>query len=188
MLRIKLLILCLTVVCFQLMFVQQPAAEGPKSKSTAWQSSLAFTVLPAVAGIALLSDGGSHSPARTAAGVGIGSLGILCGPGVGHLYAKNGDVFAKGVIIRGAAGAVIVYSMSKFEIDIWGNGDNDNSLPTLGILLGAATLVGSAINDIRTSANSVEQYNQRHGFSQIKLQPYYFANHEAPGLLLSARF
>lgn len=83
---------------------------------------------------------------------------------------------------------MLVYSMSKYEIGIWGNSDQDNSLQTLGILLGAATFVGSAIHDIRTSAKSVELYNQQRGFSQIKLQPCYFAGSEAGGLLLSMRF
>jgi hypothetical protein len=188
MLRIKLPILCLAVACFQWMFVQQPAAESPKSKNTAWQSSLVCTVMPVVGGIVLLSDGGFDGSARTAAGVGLGSLGILCGPGVGHLYAKNGDAFAKGVFIRGVGGALFVYSVSKLEINIFGNSDHDNSLPTLGLFLGAATIVGSAIHDIRTSAKSAEHYNQQHGFSHTKLQPCYFADSEAAGLLLSMRF
>ncbi len=186
--KVKLLISCAMVLCLELALPQRPMAEGPKSKTTAWQSSLAFTVIPAVAGITLASDDGGRGSARTAAGVGIASLGILCGPGAGHLYAKNGDSFAKGLMIRGAAGAVAVYSISKFEIDIWGNGNNDNSLPTLGILVGTAVLVGSAINDIRTGAKSVERYNEQHGFSQIDLQPCYFAKLEAAGLLLSTRF
>lgn len=188
MLRAKLLISCAVVVCFELAFPQGSMAEGPKSKTTAWQSSLAFTVIPAVAGIALASDDGGRGSARTAAGVGIASLGLLCGPGAGHLYAKNGDSFARGLIIRGAAGAVAVYSISKFEIDIWGNDDDDNSLPTVGILVGTAVLVGSAINDIRTAGKSVDRYNEQHGLSQINLQPCYFAKLEAAGLLLSTRF
>lgn len=188
MLKVKLLISCAMVVCFELALPQRPMAEGPKSKNTAWQSSLACTVMPVAAGIALASDDGGRGSTRTAAGVGIASLGILCGPGVGHLYAGNEDSFAKGLIVRGAAGAVAVYSMSKFEINIWGNDDNDNSLPTLGILVGTAVLVGSAINDIRTAGKSAERYNDQHGFSQINLQPCYFAKLEAAGVLLSTRF
>jgi hypothetical protein len=186
--RIKSLILCPTVVGILLMIAPHAAADGAKSKSTAWQSSLACTIMPVVGGIALLSSGDVNGPARTAAGLGLGSLGLLCGPGVGHLYAKNGRSFAEGAIIRGVGGAVLVYSASKFEFNVFGNSDHDNSLQTLGILLGAAAVVGSAIHDIRTSTSSVEQYNQRHGFSQIELRPCYFGKSEAAGLLLGMRF
>lgn len=188
MIRSKLLTLFLAFICAQVMFVRQPAAEGPKSKSTAWQSSLACTVMPVVAGIALLSDDGGGGSPRTAAGVGIGSLGILCGPGVGHLYAKNEDSFAKGVIIRAAAGAVAIYSISKFEIDIWGNDNHDNTGPVLGFILGGSTLVVSAIYDISTVSKSVDRYNEQRGFAQIKLQPRYWANHQAIGISFGATF
>ncbi len=185
---IRSFILCLTVVCILLMIAPHAVADGAKSKTTAWQSSLVCTVMPVVGSIVLLSNGDVDGSACTAAGVGLGSLGFLCGPGVGHLYAKNGDAFAKGVFIRGVGGALLVYSISKFEINIFGNSDDDNALPALGILLGAATVVGSAIHDIRTSTKSVEQYNQQHGFSQIEVRPCYFANYETAGLLLSMRF
>jgi hypothetical protein len=185
MLRIKLLILFATVICVQLAFAQQPAAEGPKSKTIACLTSLACTMVPVVAGIVLLSDGIELGSDRTvAAGVGIGSLGLLCGPGAGHLYAKNEGSFVKGLIIRGTAGAVAVYGLSKIGILY----NNDNSLRVLGFLLGGSTIVVSAIHDISTTGRSVQRYNEQHGFSQFNVQPCYFANSEAPGLLLSMWF
>jgi hypothetical protein len=182
--RNKLLILFFTVFCMQVMFVQQPAAEGPKSKFKALTYSLVCTLGPIAASIPLLGQGNDIEATNNVVGLTIGSLGLLCGPGAGHLYAKNEISFVKGVIIRGAAGAIAVYSLSKIEIF----GDNDNTGPGWFFVIGGSTFVVSAIHDISTTGKSVDRYNEQHGFSQFNLQPCYFANSEAPGLLLSMRF
>lgn len=185
--RIVSLVLCLTIVCFKSVLAQQPIPEGPKSKSTALMYSLACTFVPVGVSIPLLGHGKKIGATNNVIGLTIGSLGLLCGPGAGHLYAKNKTSFFKGVIIRGAAGAVAVYSLTEIEINIF-DGEEQNNAASLFFLLGCVAIIGSTIHDIATTGKSVDQYNQKHGFSRIKLQPYYFTKHEAMGLAFSARF
>jgi hypothetical protein len=188
MLRIKLVVLIVVVICVQPLFAQQPMAESPKSKSRALGYSLVCTLAPIAASITLLGHGKEIGATNNVVGLTIGSLGLLCGPGMGHLYAKNPDRFALGMFIRGIAGTAAIYSISKFEIVIWGNNDHDNTGPVLGFVLGGSTLIVSAIYDISTTGKSVDRYNEQHGFSQFNLQPCYFADSEAAGLLLSMQF
>lgn len=187
-LKIGILVPCLIVFCSQTVLAQPSIPISPKSKSKALTYSLVCTLAPVAASIPLLGHGKEISATNNVAGLTIGSLGLLCGPGIGHLYAKNPDRFVLGMFIRGLAGTVAIYSISKFEIDIWGNDDHDNSGPLLGFLLGGATIVVSTIYDIITTGESVDRYNEQHGLIQIKLQPCYLVNYQAIGLSFGVRF
>ena len=149
----------------------------PKSKSKALTCSLVGTLAPIAMSMPLLSRGDG-------AGLVLGSFGLLFGPGLGHLYAEDANRFVSGMFIRGAAGAFAIYSMSNIDI----LSDDDDSGPVLGFLFGSSALLASTIHDICSTGKSVEQYNQQHGFTQIKIQPRYWANHQAVGLSFGVRF
>jgi hypothetical protein len=160
----------------------------PKSKSKALSYSLVGTLAPAVVCISLLSSTETLQSGQCNAGIVIGSLGLLCGPGIGHLYAGNSNRFVSGMIIRSLAGGVAIFSVSKFGIDIWGNDSQDTFGPIMGFLVGGVTVVASSLYDISATGESVDRYNKQHGFSQFTLQPRYWPNHQAVGFSLAYRF
>ncbi len=149
----------------------------PKSKSKALTYSLVGTLAPIAMSMPLLSSGDG-------AGLVLGSFGLLFGPGLGHLYAEDSNRFVSGMFIRGVAGVFAIYSISNIDI----LSDDDDSGPVLGFLLGSSALLASTFYDICTTGKSVEQYNQQHGFTQIKIQPCYWAEHQALGLSIGVRF
>jgi len=180
-LKIGVLSLCL-IFLFSLTGQANPRVPLiPKSKSKALSYSLVGTLAPVAVSIPLLKDGGS-------AGFALGSFGLLFGPGLGHLYAENSNRFVSGLIIRGLAGGVAIFSVSKFGIDIWGNDSQDTFGPIMVFLVGGVTVVASSLHDISTTGESVDWYNKQHALSQIKLQPCYWANHQALGFSLGYRF
>ena len=187
-LKIGILVACLIVFCSQTVLAQPSIPISPKSKSKALTYSLVCTLAPVAASIPLLGHGKEISATNNVAGLTIGSLGLLCGPEMGHFYAENPDRFALGMLIRGIAGTVAIYSISKFEIDIWGNDDHDNTGPVFGFLLGSVTIVASVFQDIGTTGESVDRYNRQNGLTQIKLQPCYLADNQAIGLSFGVRF
>ncbi len=186
--KISLLVLCFIACCSQTVLAKPSIQSNPKSKPRALSYSLFSTLVPIAVGITLLCPGKEIGATNNVAGLTLGSFGLLCGPGIGHLYAENTDRFVSGMFIRGAAGVVAIYSLSKIEIVTWGNDNHGNPLAVLGFFLGAAAFVGSTLDDIRTTGIAVDRYNEQHGFTQIRLQPCYFANNQAIGLSLGVRF
>jgi len=180
-LKIGVLSLCLTFF-FSLTVQAKPHVPlTPKSKSKALSYSLVGTLAPMVVSVPLLKDGVN-------AGFAVGAFGLLFGPGLGHLYAENPNRFISGLFIRGLAGGVAIFSVSKFGINIWGNDSQDTFGPIMGFLVGGVTVVASSIHDISTTGESVDRYNKQHGFSQVTLQPCYWANHQAIGFSLGYTF
>jgi hypothetical protein len=175
--KIAILILSLFIFCSQTVLAKPFPQANPKSNSKALSYSLVGTLAPIAISIPLLRNG-------DAAGLFLGSFGLLIGPGMGHLYAGNPNRFLSGMFIRGAVGITAIYSI--LQIDILD--DTGNSGPVMFFLLGSSALLASIIHDIGSTGKSVEQYNQQHGFAQIKIQPGYWANHQAFGLSFGIRF
>jgi hypothetical protein len=176
-LKIGGLSLCLMILLSLMAQAKTSISLTPKSKSKALTYSLVGTLAPIAISIPLLRNG-------DAAGLFLGSFGLLIGPGMGHLYAGNPNRFLSGMFIRGAVGITAIYSMSQIDI----LDDTGNSGPVMFFLLGSSALLASIIHDIGSTGKSVEQYNQQHGFAHIKIQPYYWANHQAMGLSFGIRF
>ena len=165
----------------------------PKLRHTALTSSLLCTLVPAAAGAALVLDGsysGQNDKAEALAGFAIGSVGIVLGPGVGHAYAGKIGRFWGGVAVRVAAvGLTVVMASSSSS----GNSnlsslDDQITQIVIAFVVGGSICLGSAIYDIATVGNSVEEYNEEHGFGNLTLKPTYIASHKAPGLLLRLTF
>jgi hypothetical protein len=132
---------------------------------------------------------GQTDDAETMAGLAIGSVGIVLGPGAGHAYAGKMGRFWGGVAVRVAAVALTAVMASSTS----GNSslsslDDQITQVVIAFVVGGSICLGSAIYDIATVGNSVEEYNEEHGFGNLTLKPTYIASHKAPGLLLRLTF
>ncbi len=174
------------------------AVPAHKSKRTALAGSLVWTLLPAAVGGAMMLHGQRISPINfgqgsgqtndneTLIGLGIGSLGIVFGPGAGHAYAGRMGKFWGGAAIRGLvaplafAGAIgIAFSSESGESAVGG----------IVLIAGAGALfLTSVVYDIATVGKSVDKYNHSHGFSNLRIRPQYFAATRAVGFNVSMSF
>jgi hypothetical protein len=161
--------------------------EFPKSRQTAVLYSLASTALPmVVGGVMMRNENSAHW------GTGISSFGLICGPGVGHIYAVNARRFWTGAATRG----IILSSSVAVAVILIDDSSGKDWDESLGNAMLAVAIVGagvtictiSAIRDIATADNSVDAYNSAHGFQSLTLRPTYLATHKTPGLLLSLTF
>lgn len=125
-------------------------------------------------------------------GTGFFSLGLVIGPGVGHIYAGNSKRFWSGTVTRG----LVLSSSVLLAVAIVGNSSDEEWDQALGKVVLAGGVIGagllistiSAIRDIAAADNSVDEYNKKHGFSSLTLKPIYIAAYKAPGLVLKLTF
>jgi len=160
---------------------QAAKPEQPKSESAASGYSLFGTLLPVIVGGVLVDSDADASDPRNTVGISILSLGLLVGPGLGHLYANNGQ-FGKGLVFRGAAFATFVYGGSQW--DIFDDDDDAAGLMAAGALL----LVYSAVHDIKTADRSAREFNTRHRLSRLELQPYVPGSSNSIGIAFTFRY
>jgi hypothetical protein len=167
---------------------------APKSRRAALTRSLLWTFVPVAAGGVMMMHGQriapfGHGPnsgltndSETLLGFGIGTAGLLLGPSAGHAYASNWSAYGLGISIRLAGAGVFFLGVST--LDPWApNGG------TVGLFaIGSAMVVISAIVDFATVGDSVDSYNDEHGFHNLSLRPTYIASDHAPGLVLRLAF
>jgi len=169
------------------------SAQSPeptkKNVSAGLQWSVVGTLLPAGLGTALIlksSQGMNDNAGAIGLGVGIGALGALFGPGLGQAYAERPEPM-KGFWLRLAGGAMCGLSVLGSSIsDDFGNKTTHQAYAFIGI--GGALYLYSAISDIATVPHSVNEYNEQHGFSGISVKPVFYAQHNAPGVVLTIGF
>jgi hypothetical protein len=179
MLRHSILIVMIILVSVSALLAEGSAEQQRKSKTAAAAYSLVTTLVPEGVSILFLAQEGNHSKARNRAWFAFGLSGPVFGPGVGHLYADNTKKFNNGTLLRlclSTLGVTALYS-------------NDESDFAGLIALSTGALVAfSMIYDIATVGKSVNKYNHSHGFSDLRIAPNYFANHRAPGAMLTLAF
>ncbi len=159
----------------------------PRSRHTAVLYSLVSTSVPMVVGGVMMNN--DHSAPL---GTGIASLGLILGPGVGHVYAQNPRRFWSGAATRGivlsSSIAVAAILIDDSLGDTWEEG-LPKAMLAVGIVgAGVTVCTISAIRDIATADNSVDAYNSAHGFQTLTLTPTYLAAQRAPGLVLTLTF
>jgi hypothetical protein len=196
MLRIFIIALVLMFLLNSNVAADTTSTVTPKLRNTALASSLLCTIVPIVVGGALLLRGEGSAPSTragiqsehsaTLTGLAIGSVGVVLGPGVGHVYARKMGKFWGGVAIRGAA-ASLTWMIALSASD---NSDFGAGIVTAAVALvvGGSICLVSMTHDISTVGTSVDAYNMEHGFSTVTLSPTYMAAHKAPGLLLKLTF
>ena len=171
------------------------STASPKSRGKALAYSLRATAIPAVVGGLMALEGMSDNYGwMTGFGLGLGSAGVIFGPGAGHVYARRTGRFWGGAAIRGLAGSLAVvggfwiYFSSNFH---FGSSPESHGSPTGGIVLVAgagAIALTSIAYDIASVGKSVDRYNRSRGIAKVNLELCYIANYKAPGLALRLSF
>ncbi len=182
---VSVALVCHSVLAQQPSF--SPAAEKPKSTSTAMQMSLIWTIVPAAAGGGLVLVGAAGQTADAGwilGGIAIGTAGLLFGPGAGHAYAERHHPMS-GAWIRGL-GIVVggLYVSGAAFASSFGHEVSTQGL-VIACSISGAVILTSAIYDIATVGRSVDNYNQSRGLASLSIRPAYFAKDKALGISLS---
>jgi hypothetical protein len=157
------------------------AAPGIKSESRAVLFSLAGTIVPVGAGIAMAGSNAEGADDGAAAAIFCG--GLIVGPSLGHFYAGRPKRALIGVGIRTVCvlGMAIAVGNSLADFS-GGNSSSNDALAGVSLLLCA----GSAIYDIATVTHSVRIHNVATEEGVIGLAPSLVGH--APGLRVDVRF
>jgi hypothetical protein len=123
-------------------------------------------------------------------GIHVGSLGAVVEPGLGHAYTGRWGHFALGSLVRTVGGIFIASGIIELagSLGSYEEGSSDKGKGAPALILGGAIYLWSAIHDFRTLDRSVEQYNQKHTGTTIRVSPKYYVSHDAPGIALSVSF
>ncbi|TFH65783.1 MAG: hypothetical protein E4G91_01215 [Candidatus Zixiibacteriota bacterium] len=184
MLAVLLLLSCAASGSDQVL--QKPLASAvPKSKRAAVIYSLLSTSIPMVVGGVMM-----HNDRSAPLGTGIASFGLILGPGTGHVYAGNTRRFWSGaatrcLVLSSSVAAILINDSSG---DSWEEG-LPKAMLAIGVIGAGVTICTvSAIRDIATADNSVDDYNSAHGFRSLTFRPIYITAYKTPGLLLRLTF
>jgi hypothetical protein len=142
-----------------------------KSVSTGTRVALIGTLIPSAIGAYLLAiEPGSGSDEEIIAG-GAWAMGVLIGPGLGHLYAHKSSRFLSGAGTRLAVGAVGLIPLSV-AIGTNTNSDKGKTVVMAGLAVGAAALAYLMHKDIRNTSRSVNDYNAKQARAGTHLKPF----------------
>jgi hypothetical protein len=111
-------------------------------------------------------------------GGGLAGLGVLVGPGLGHVYAGNSSRLITGLLLRTVP--LGLYFAGLGMQASWGDGDVG---PTIALPL--AVVAFSATYDIATVGRSVDKYNREHGLARVNIYPCYFPSSEQAAVMIS---
>lgn len=159
--------------------------SNAKSTTTAVLYSVTFTVVPGMHPILFLPLGNqAESDACIAVSAALGTLGLLMGPGAGHLYAGRRDRWWLGVELRllGLTAMVVGAYLYGASRDYHPKGSR------LLIVTGGLLLFGSALYDVLTVSRSVDRYNRAQWISAVSVKPHYDSRLESVGMRLAVSF
>ena len=157
------------------------AAPGVKSESKALLYSLAGTVVPVGAGIAMA--GSNADGADDGAAAAVFCAGLIAGPSLGHFYAGRPKRALIGVGIRTVCVLGMAIAVGNSLADFSGDNSTSND-----VLAGASLLLcaGSAIYDIADAPQSARKHNVKTQEGSIGVTPSLIGC--APGLRVDLRF
>ena len=196
MLKTVLFTVCMLAGACGQTLSQDKSSPSPKSASTATKYSLYGTIVPAVAGGAMiLSQQSSDEPfgeGWVVPGLILGWMGATAGPGLGHAYAGRWWHLVKGSVFRSVGAALIISGLLGPDPSGMGGWrepqDEDKDTDGAAIVVGSAIYLWSTIHDLRTLDDAVERYNQKHAGVTVSVSPTYFADQDAPGIAVSVGF
>ena len=203
MFKVLSLTVCLIAGTFQMTFAQRIHPHELKSTATAVKYSVYGTAIPIVVGGTIFFASiasNAEEPDPFLAGIMIGSLGAVGGPGLGHAYAERWGRFALGGAIRTvgafflASGIMgLLWGDDPSGMGHWGESSegysgDERPLAVLLLMGGGAIYLWSTIHDFKSLDTSVEQYNQKHKDVTISISPTYYACKNALGIVVSVQF
>jgi hypothetical protein len=166
-------------------------APGYKFPSTALHLSLWSTLVPALAGAAMLylSVAKGNDIALALGGAATMGLGLSFGPSIGHAYSDEPRRAWGGGALRlvGFATGILVF-VSALAVDEQTHTDDPKGQALGACLISAAVI--SAIYDISAAPSAARRANARNGLSNLSLAPVAVPGRgsPSPGLSLVGRF
>lgn len=171
-----------------------PAPPEYRSPVTAYRLSLYATLLPLLAGSALIATGVNYDSGGV---IVLGSvplvLGLTFGPSVGYLYAgEDRRGWGHGLLRLAGVGLLAAGSLAYLP-QLRCEYCTGSPATTALLVLGFATALGamaSSIYDIARAPQAAQRENERHGISALSVVPMVAPDHrQAPkGLGLMGRF
>ncbi len=165
---------------------QSPAADSARSVSSAVRWSVMGTLLPAALGtlVALKgAEGMGANEGKVALGIGIGSVGLIFGPGLGHAYAgRSRPMRGAWTRLAGLSVAGLGFLGMGFA-DSYGNKQSASVFVLMAV--GGGLYLYSAIRDIAGVPESVNEYNRLRGLGSVRISPCYLASHDVAGLSIT---
>lgn len=166
-------------------------APGTKLPDTALHLSLWSTLVPVLAGAALLYTGRAKSNDTTLVLVGAATmaLGLSFGPSLGHAYADAPLRAWGGGALRMLTLGAGVLELLTASVHGENTPQDDFSGQAFGIFMISAA-VFSAIYDISDAPSAARRANARNGLSSLSLAPTAIPGRSStsPGLALAGRF
>jgi len=163
---------------------------GYKFPDTALSLSFWSTLIPVLAGTAMLLPTLTHSNDRLAlSGAALLALGLSFGPSIGYAYSEE-HLRAWGLgalrLAGNLAGVAAIFAGGAVSEQ---TSKNDPGEMALGVCVIGAVVV-SAIYDIATAPNAARRTNARHGLTNLGLAPMPIPGRSAtsPGLALVGQF
>lgn len=168
----------------------EPRMAPVKSKEVAVKLSLAATLIPAAAGLALAVA--APSDEAQVAGVGLMSLGLALGPSVGRMYADghfSGSLAARRLLGVGmiVAGMAVASGSSNPLIDGQTQGwKNGGAIAVAGA--GLALLSVNAIRDIAAASRAASPVSHPKSGLDWNVGAKYFSKDKAVGASVTFKF
>jgi hypothetical protein len=166
-------------------------APGTKLPDTALHLSLWSTLVPALAGGALLYAGvvRSNDSTLVLAGVATLALGLSFGPSIGHAYADESLRAWGGGALRLVTLGAGILELFTASVHDENTDEGDLTGQAFGIFLISAA-VFSAIYDISNAPSAARRANAHSGLSSLSLAPAAIPGRSStsPGLTLAGRF
>lgn len=121
--------------------------------------------------------------------------GLLLGPSIGNIYAKDHKAIRNGVLIRLGGAAISIFGLTmiidgSFGDNMFDKTDYDAEKITTGAIVsigGAVIVAGSALFDIINTGYNVKEYNLKNQ-SQLSLTPAYDPVNNSVGFNLNYKF
>jgi hypothetical protein len=166
-------------------------APGTKLPDTALHLSLWSTLVPTLAGAALLYAGvaRSNDTPLVLAGVATMALGLSFGPSIGHAYTDEPLRAWGGGALRLVALGAGILELFTASVHDENTHEGDLSGQAFGIFVMSAA-VFSAIYDISAAPSAARRANARNGLTSLSLAPAAIPGRSStsPGLWLAGRF
>jgi hypothetical protein len=168
----------------------QDRDAAPRSTSTGRWISIVSTVVPTAIGVPLIIDGENANDGGTSMlGDGLVTLGMVLGPGAGHIYAGDPDRFGDGALVRfgiilGATALGLMLSPPDSDDPNYDPGDGG----MYALAAGAAALLTYSVFDVMSVEDSVAAYNAQHAGPTVSMAAYPDPNSRSLGVCVAIRW
>ena len=157
------------------------ALTQPQFDTVDEDTAIGLSLGGTVASWALLIAGGETNNGTMS---GIGALGTLLAPSLGHWYAHQALTRGLGLRVLGATAGMVGFALVLDHLFDETSSNNDDGTAGALLLVGAGLYVAGTVDDIATAGAAARKYNSR--FENVSLMP--MLQHGGGGFSLTGRF